>query len=316
MEVMAMGDTPGSVMVTDMAMDMVVKAIVTAATAAQAILIMDMAITSVMPMLSLAMADMAMEATPGPAMGAMATGATPRSAMVTGMDMDIVATAMATAAIAGQAIPTMDMEATTSVMPMLSLAMADMAMQATPGPAMEDTAMVATLRSAMVTDMDMDMVVKAMVTAATAAQATPAMDMGVTTSVMLRLSQVMEVMATEATPGSATVTDMDMGMVATAMVTAAIAGLAIPTVDMEVTTSVMPMLSLATADMAMEATPGPAMGDTVMGATPTCTDLHKDLVHHMDTDQMVTTKLNQMRPNQTMKPPMQKKLINNCITAH
>jgi len=128
MEVMAMGDTPGSVMVTDMAMDMVVKAIVTAATAAQAILIMDMAITSVMPMLSLAMADMAMEATPGPAMGAMATGATPRSAMVTGMDMDIVATAMATAAIAGQAIPTMDMEATTSVMPMLSLAMADMAM--------------------------------------------------------------------------------------------------------------------------------------------------------------------------------------------
>merc|ERR1719391_824382 len=136
----------------------------------------------------------------------------------------------------------------------------------------------------MVTDMDMDIVVKAMVTAATAAQATPAMDMGVTTSVMLRLSQVMEVMATEATPGSATVTDMDMGMVATAMVTATIAGPAIPTVDMEVTTSVMPMLSLATAD-------------TVMGATPTCTDLHRDLVHHMDTDQMVTTKLNQIRPN-------------------
>merc|ERR1719391_1826792 len=77
-------------MVTDMAMDMVVKAIVTAATAAQAIPIMDMAITSVMPMLSLAMADMAMEATPGPAMGAMATGATPVSAMVTDMDMDIV----------------------------------------------------------------------------------------------------------------------------------------------------------------------------------------------------------------------------------
>merc|ERR1719391_1117135 len=174
----------------------------------------------------------------------------------------------------------------------------------------------ATPVSAMVTDMDMDIVVKAMVTAATAAQATPAMDMGVTTSVMLRLSQVMEVMATEATPGTATVTDMDMGMVATAMVTAAIAGLAIPTVDMEVTTSVMPMLSLATADMAMEATPGPAMGDTVMGATPTCTDLHKDLVHHMDTDQMVTTKLNQIRPNQTMKPPMQKKLINYCFTAH
>merc|ERR1719391_985199 len=234
-------------------------------------------------MLSLAMADMAMEATPGPAMGAMATGATPRSAMVTGMDMDIVATAMATAAIAGQAIPTMDMEVTTSVMPMLSLAMADMAMEATPGQAMGAMATGATPVSAMVMDMDMDIVVKAMVTAATAAQATPAMDMGVTTSVMLRLSQVMEVMAT--------------GMVATAMVTAAIAGLAIPTVDMEVTTSVMPMLSLATADMAMEATPGPAMGDTVMGATPTCTDLHKDLVHHMDTDQMVTTKLNQMRPN-------------------
>merc|ERR1719365_386676 len=192
MEVMAMGDTPGSVMVTDMAMDMVVKAIVTAATAAQAILIMDMAITSVMPMLSLAMADMAM-------------GATPRSAMVTGMDMDIVATAMATAAIAGQAIPTMDMEATTSVMPMLSLAMADMAIQATPGLAMEDTAMVATLGSAMVTDMDMDMVVKATVTAATAAQATPTMDMGVTTSVMPRLSPAMEDTAMGATLGSATV---------------------------------------------------------------------------------------------------------------
>merc|ERR1719175_146583 len=45
----------------------------------------------------------------------------------------------------------------------------------------------ATPVSAMVTDMDMDIVVKVMVTTATAAQASPAMDMVVTTSVMLRL---------------------------------------------------------------------------------------------------------------------------------
>merc|ERR1719391_1434632 len=274
MEDTAMVATLRSAMVTDMAMDMVVKATVTAATAAQATPTMDMGVTtSVMPRLSLAMEDTAMGATPG-------------SATVMGM----VATAMVTAAIAGQAIPTMDMEATTSVMPMLSLAMAD-------------TAMVATLGSAMVTDMDMDMVVKATVTAATAAQATPTMDMGVTTSVTPRLSQAMEVMATEATPGSATVTDMDMDMVATAMVTAATAGPAIPTVDMEATTSVMLMLSLAMADMAMEVTLGPAMV-----VTPTCTDLHKGLVHHMDTDHMVmvTTKLNQAMAKPTTKPPMQK----------
>merc|ERR1719391_435548 len=93
------------------------------------------------------------------------------------------------------------------------------------------------------------------------------------------------------------VTDMDMDIVVKVMVTTATAAQATPAMDMGVTTSVMLRLSLAMADMAMEATPGPAMGDTVMGATPTCTDLHKDLVHHMDTDQMVTTKLNQMRPN-------------------
>jgi len=34
----------------------------------------------------------------------------------------------------------------------------------------------------------------------------------------------------------------------------------------------------------MEATPGLAMAVMVMGATPTCTDLPRDLVQHMDMD--------------------------------
>merc|ERR1719295_2404933 len=87
------------------------------------------------------------------------------------------------------------------------------------------------------------------------------------------------------------------------MVTAATAGPAIPTMDMGVTTSVTPRLSQAMADMAMEVTPGPAMV-----VTPTCTDLHKGLVHHMDTDHMVmvTTKLNQAMAKPITKPPMQK----------
>merc|ERR550517_2289539 len=94
---------------------------------------------------------------------------------------------------------------------------------------------------------------------------------------MLMLSQVMADMAMEATlcPGSA----MVMGMVVTAMATAATAGQATPIMDMamvatpatadqatptmdtEAITSVMPMLSQVMADIAMEATlcPGSAM---------------------------------------------------------
>merc|ERR1719347_561613 len=121
-----------------------------------------------------------------------------------------------------------------------------MAMEATPG-------------SAMVTDMVMAMVATATVTAATAGLASPTMDMAVTTSVTLRQSQAMEVMAMGATPGatpgSALGRDTDMDMVVTAMVTTPTAGQATHTMDMEVTTSVMPMLSLAMADMVMEATP-------------------------------------------------------------
>merc|ERR1711962_1063719 len=99
---------PGSAMV----MDMVVTATVIAATADQATPIMDMAmvatpatpdqatptmdteaITSVMPMLSLAMEVMAMEATPGLAMAVMVMGATPTCTdlprdLVQHMDMD------------------------------------------------------------------------------------------------------------------------------------------------------------------------------------------------------------------------------------
>merc|ERR550517_174217 len=130
---------------------------------------------------------------------------------------------------------------------------------------------------------------------------------------MLLLSQVMADMAMEATlsPGSA----MVMGMVVTAMATAATAGQATPIMDMamvatpatadqatptmdtEAITSVLPMLSpamevmameatpgLAMEAMAMEVTPGLAMAVMVMGATPTCTDLPRDLVQHMDMD--------------------------------
>merc|ERR550517_1859577 len=137
------------------------------------------------------------------------------------MDMAMVATL----ATAGQATPTMDTEAITSVMPMLSPAMADMAMEATLCPG-----------SAMV----MDMVVTATATAATADQATPIMDMAM--------------VATPATADQAT-----------------------PTMDTEAITSVMPMLSPAMEVMAMKATPGLAMAVMVMGATPTCTGLPRDL---------------------------------------
>merc|ERR1711973_739157 len=112
--------------------------------------------------------------------------------------------------------------------------------------------------------------------------------MEVTTSVKLMLSQAMADMAMEATPcpGSAMVTAatagpatpiMDMAMVATP----ATAGQATPTTDTEAITSVMLMLSPAMEAMSMEATPGPAMAVMVMGATPMCTDLPKDLVHRM-----------------------------------
>merc|ERR1712098_994725 len=143
--------------------------------------------------------------------------------VATTSEMLMLSPAMVTAATAGQATLTMDMVATTSEMLMLSLAMEVMVMEATPG-------------SAMAMDMEMDMVAKAMATLATAGQATPTMDMAVTTSVMPMLSQPMEVMAMEATPGatpgSAMVTDMVMAMVATAMVTPATAGLA--TLNMEI----------------------------------------------------------------------------------
>merc|ERR1719347_2569875 len=184
----------------------------------------------------------------------MAMEATPGSAMVTDMVMAMVATATVTAATAGLATPTMDMAVTTSVTLRQSQAMEVMAMGATPG---------ATPGSALGRDTDMDMVVTAMVTTPTAGQATPTMDMAVTTSVTLRQSQAMEVMAMGATPGDtpglALGRDTDMDIVVTAMVTTPTAGPATPTMDMEVTTSVMPMLSLAMADMVMEATPGSAM---------------------------------------------------------
>merc|ERR1711970_511210 len=122
------------------------------------------------------------------------------------------------------------------------------------------------------------------------------MDMVATTSEMLMLSLAMEVMVMEATPGSAMAMDMDMDMVVKAMATLATAGQATPTMDMEVTTNVMPMLRQAMEDMAMEVTPGSAMvTDMVMameatamvatelGATPMCTDLRRDLGLHMDT---------------------------------
>merc|ERR1712168_1269415 len=153
----------------------------------------------------------------------------PGSAMV----MAMAATAMVIAAIAGQATPTMDTEAITSVMLMLSQAMEDMAMENTP---CQGSAMV------------MGMAVTVTVTAATADQATPIMDMAM--------------VATPATAGPAT-----------------------PTTDTEAITSVM--LSPAMEAMAMEATPGPAMAVMVMGATPMCTDLPKDLVHRMDPMDMV-----------------------------
>merc|ERR550517_2227529 len=113
---------------------------------------------------------------------------------------------------------------------MLSQVMADMAMEATlcPGAAMV-----------------MDMVVTATATAATAGQATPIMDMAM--------------VATPATAGQTT-----------------------PTKDMEAITSLM--LSPAMEDMAMEATLGPVTAAMVMGATPMCTDLLRDLVPHMGLD--------------------------------
>merc|ERR1719249_35448 len=115
------------------------------------------------------------------------------------MDMAMVATL----ATAGQATPTMDTEAITSVMLMLSQAMEDMAMEDTP---CQGSAMV------------MGMAVTVTVTAATAGQATPIMDMAM--------------VATPATAGQAT-----------------------PTTDTEAITSVMLMLSPAMAVMAMGATP-------------------------------------------------------------
>merc|ERR1712126_294507 len=198
---------------------------------------------------------------------AMVMEATPclGSAMV----MDLV---MGMAATTGQATLTMDMAAITSVM--LSQAMADMAMEATPCPG------------------------SAMVTAATAGPATPIMDMAAITSVMLKLSQAMADMAMEATPCPGLA--MVMGMAATATVTAATAGQATPimdmamvatpatagqatpTKDMEAITSVM--LSTAMEDMAMEATLGPVTAAMVMGATPMCTDLLRDLVPHKGLD--------------------------------
>merc|ERR1719295_756662 len=58
---------------------------------------------------------------------------------------------------------------------------------------------------------------------------------------------------------------MDMGMGVTAMGTPVTAGQATHTMDTEVTTSVMPMVSQATKVMVMEATPGSATAmDTVM----------------------------------------------------
>merc|ERR1719391_789097 len=164
---------------------------------------------------------------------------------------------VATLATAGQATPTMDTEAITSVMLMLSQATADMAMEDTLCPG-----------SAMV----MGMAVTVTVTTATAGQATPIMDMAM--------------VATPATAGPAT-----------------------PTTDTEAITSVMVMLSPAMEAMAMEATPGPAMAVMVMGATPTCTDLPKDLVHRMDPMDMVTTEHNQTRTEPTSKSPMHRNLI-------
>merc|ERR1719300_2308869 len=65
---------------------------------------------------------------------------------------------------------------------------------------------------------------------------------------------------------------MDMAMVVTAIATAATAGQATHTMDTEVTTSVMPMVSQATEVMVMEATPGSATAmDTVMVVTAMAT---------------------------------------------
>merc|ERR1719295_2213210 len=112
-------------------------------------------------------------------------------------------TAMATAATAGQATPTMDTEVTTSVMLMLSQATEVTVMEATPESA---------------TAMDMVMGVTAMGTPVTADPATPTVVMAATTSAMPMLSQATEGMVMEATlsPGSATVMDMDMAMGVTA----------------------------------------------------------------------------------------------------
>merc|ERR1719295_590697 len=78
----------------------------------------------------------------------------------------------------------------------------------------------------------------------------------------------------------------------------------------------MPMLSPVMEVMAMEATPGLAMAVMVMGATPTCTDLPKDLVHRMDPMDMVTTEHNQTRTEPTSKPPMQQKPHSVMTYAH
>merc|ERR550517_1726879 len=154
----------------------------------------------------------------------------PGSATAMDTVMVMVVTAMATAATAGQAIRTMDMAAITSVMLMLSQAMADMAMEDTQCPGLA---------------MVMGMAATAMVIAATAGQATPIMDMAM--------------VATPATAGQAT-----------------------PTKDMEAITSVM--LSPTMEGMAMVATLGPVTAAMVMGATPMCTDLLRDLVLHMGLD--------------------------------
>merc|ERR1711951_126149 len=220
-----------------------------------------------MLMLSQVMADMDMEDTqcPGSAM-VMAMAATAMViAAIAGQATPIMDMAMvATLATAGQATPTMDTEAITSVMLMLSQATADMAMEDTP---CQGSAMV------------MGMAVTVTVTAATAGQATPIMDMAM--------------VATPATAGQAT-----------------------PTTDTEAITSVMLMLSPAMEAMSMEATPGPAMAVMVMGATPMCTDLPKDLVHRMDPMDMVTTEHNQTRAEPTSKPPMQQKPHSVMTYAH
>merc|ERR1711964_571089 len=99
---------------------------------------------------------------------------------------------------------------------------------------------------------------------ATAGPATHTVDMEDTTSVTPMLSQAMDTMS------AMVVMDMDM--------VTAIAGPATPTMDTATTSVILSQ----------------AMEDMVTEATPTCTDLLRDLVHRKDTDpmDMDTTKLN------------------------